>query len=51
MARPKLGLHDIYNRGSAIGRGLERPADLKQLYHRVDKDSKNPGRLFVYFRF
>jgi len=50
MARPKPDLHDIYNRGSAIDRELERP-DLKQLYHRVDKDSKNPGRLFVYFRF
>lgn len=84
MAKLKLDLHDIYNRGSAIdrelervineavdkrireveiipGRGsgqlkkrvlkfLERP-DIKRLYHRVDKDSKNPGRLFVYFRF
>ena len=84
MAKLKLDLHDIYNRGNAIdrelerviheavdkkikeveiipGRGsgqlkkrvlkfLERP-DIKQLYHRVDKDSKNPGRLFVYFRF
>jgi DNA-nicking Smr family endonuclease len=29
---------------------LERP-DIKQLYHRVDKDSRNSGRLFVYFRF
>lgn len=84
MARLKLDLHDIYNRGSDIdrelegviheavdkkireveiipGRGsgqlkkrvlkfLQRP-DIKPLYHRVDKDSKNPGRLFVYFRF
>ncbi len=24
---------------------------IKQLYHRIDKDSKNFGRLFVRFRF
>jgi DNA-nicking Smr family endonuclease len=30
-------------------RFLQRP-DIKQLYHRIDKDSKNFGRLFVYFR-
>jgi DNA-nicking Smr family endonuclease len=24
--------------------------EIKALYHRVDKDSKNFGRLFVYFR-
>lgn len=24
--------------------------DIKRLYHRVDKDSKNFGRLFVYFK-
>ncbi|HYW90889.1 MAG TPA: Smr/MutS family protein [Gammaproteobacteria bacterium] len=29
---------------------LERP-DVKARYHRIDKDSKNHGRLFVYFRF
>lgn len=23
---------------------------IRQLYHRIDKDSKNFGRLFVYFR-
>ena len=84
MAKLKLDLHEIYNRGPVIdrelervireavenrireveiihGRGagqlkkrvlkfLERP-DIKRLYHRVDKDPKNPGRLFVYFRF
>ena len=84
MAKLKLDLHDIYNRGDAIdrelervireavdkrigqveivpGRGsgqlkkrvlkfLERP-DIKRLYHRLDKDPKNPGRVFVYFRF
>ena len=84
MARLKLDLHDIYNRGSDIDRELERVIheaadkkireveiipgrgsgqlkkrvlkflqrpDIKPLYHRVDKDSKNPGRLFVHFRF
>lgn len=24
---------------------------IKQLYHRIDKDSKNHGRLFIHFRF
>ena len=24
---------------------------IKQHYHRIDKDSKNFGRLFVYFKF
>ncbi|MBD3379850.1 MAG: DNA mismatch repair protein MutS [Candidatus Omnitrophica bacterium] len=28
---------------------LERK-DIKALYHRLDKDSKNWGRLFVYFK-
>lgn len=31
-------------------RFLDRP-DIKQLYHRVEKDSKNFGRLFVHFRW
>ncbi len=31
-------------------RFLERK-DIKQLYHRLEKDSKNFGRLFVHFRF
>ncbi len=31
-------------------RFLDRP-DIKNRYHRVDKDAKNHGRLFVYFRF
>jgi dsDNA-specific endonuclease/ATPase MutS2 len=31
-------------------RFLER-RDIKALYHRVDKDSKNFGRLFVHFRW
>jgi len=84
MAKLKLDLHDIYNKGDRIeqelnriiheavekrialveiipGKGsgqlkkkvlkfLERK-DIKQLYHRIDKDSKNFGRLFVHFRF
>jgi DNA-nicking Smr family endonuclease len=25
--------------------------DIKALYHRIDKDSKNFGRLFVHFRW
>lgn len=29
---------------------LERK-EIKQLYHRIDKDSKNFGRLFIHFRF
>lgn len=24
---------------------------IKQQYHRIDKDSKNHGRVFVYFKF
>ena len=31
-------------------RFLEQP-HIKPLYHRIEKDSKNFGRLFVYFRF
>ncbi|MCC6697349.1 MAG: Smr/MutS family protein [Candidatus Hydrogenedentes bacterium] len=30
-------------------RFLQRP-DIKKLYHRIEKDSKNFGRLFVHFR-
>ena len=30
-------------------RFLNRP-DIKALYHRIDKDNKNFGRLFVHFR-
>ncbi|MEW6469109.1 MAG: Smr/MutS family protein [Bacteroidota bacterium] len=84
MAKIKLDLHDIYNRGGEIdaalediiaeavekrivlveiipGKGsgqlkkkvlrfLEQP-HIKKLYHRVEKDSKNFGRVFVHFRF
>jgi len=83
MAKLKLDLHDIHNRGREIeseldrvireavdkrispieiipGKGsgqlkktvlrfLERP-DIKRLYHRVVKDRKNFGRIFVHFR-
>ncbi|MGY6553314.1 MAG: Smr/MutS family protein [Wenzhouxiangella sp.] len=31
-------------------RFLDRP-DVKARYHRVEKDSKNFGRIFVHFRF
>ena len=84
MAKIKLDLHDIFNKGSAIedelnrvirdavekrislveivpGKGsgqlkkhvlrfLDRP-EIKKLYHRVEKDDKNFGRIFVHFRF
>ena len=84
MAKLKLDLHDIYNKGKEIdqalerliseavekkiglveiipGKGsgqlkkkilrfLERP-DIKRHYHRIEKDSKNFGRIFVHFRF
>ncbi|MCB1140119.1 MAG: Smr/MutS family protein [Leptospiraceae bacterium] len=84
MAKLKLDLHDIYNKGREIDEALENiiheavekkikeveiipgkgsgqlkkkvlrfldRKDIKALYHRVDKDSKNFGRLFVYFKF
>lgn len=84
MARLKLDLHGIFNRGEAIesalqgimdeaerkrirtveiipGKGsgqlkkrvlkfLDRP-EVKARYHRIDKDAKNHGRLYVHFRF
>lgn len=83
MAKLKLDLHEIYNKGGRIedelnriireavekrialveiipGKGsgqlkkkvlkfLER-GEIKALYHRIEKDSKNFGRLFVHFR-
>ena len=83
MAKLKLDLHDIYNRGDKIeaelnqiieeaidrriklveiipGKGsgqlkkkvlrfLNQP-DIRKLYHRIEKDSKNFGRIFVHFR-
>ena len=83
MAKLKLDLHDIYNRGHLIDTELERiideavekriktveiipgkgsgqlkkrvlrfldRKDVKARYHRVEKDSKNFGRVFVHFR-
>ncbi len=84
MAKLKVDLHDIYNKGTQIddalndviqeaidkkiklveiipGKGsgqlkkkvlrfLEQK-HIKQHYHRIEKDSKNFGRLFVHFRF
>ncbi|GJM41832.1 MAG: DNA mismatch repair protein MutS [Ardenticatenaceae bacterium] len=83
MAKLKLDLHDIYNKGNKIeaelnriieeamdkrielveiipGKGsgqlkkrvlrfLNQP-EIRKLYHRVEKDSKNFGRIFVHFR-
>ena len=84
MAKLKLDLHDIYNKGDIIEKELNRIIDeaiekkikeveiipgkgsgqlkkkvlrfldqkhIKNKYHRIDKDSKNFGRLFVYFKF
>lgn len=83
MAKIKLDLHDIYNKGAAIESELNRVIEeavakkvslveiipgkgsgqlkkkvlrfleqkhIKKLYHRVEKDSKNFGRIFVHFR-
>ncbi len=33
-----------------VERFLQQP-NIKPLYHRIENDSKNFGRLFVYFRF
>ncbi len=83
MAKLKLDLHEIFNKGKKIeseldriiheaiakkiklveiipGKGsgqlkktvlryLNRP-DIKALYHRIDKDATNFGRLFVHFK-
>ena len=84
MAKLKLDLHDIYNKGDLIEKELNRIIDeaiekkikeveiipgkgsgqlkkkvlrfldqkhIKNKYYRIDKDSKNFGRLFVYFKF
>jgi dsDNA-specific endonuclease/ATPase MutS2 len=84
MAKLKLDLHDIYNRGDSIEKELNRviqeaieqriplveiipgkgsgqlkkrvlrflnQASIRSLYHRVEKDDKNFGRIFVHFRF
>lgn len=83
MAKLKLDLHDIFNKGLAIDSELNRiiheavekkislveiipgkgsgqlkkkvlrfleQKHIKALYHRIEKDSKNFGRLFVHFK-
>lgn len=83
MAKLKLDLHDIYNRGDTIERELNRiiqeamdrrielveiipgkgsgqlkkhvlrflnQSHIRSLYHRLEKDDKNFGRVFVHFR-
>ncbi|MFC1514893.1 Smr/MutS family protein [Candidatus Omnitrophota bacterium] len=83
MAKLKLDLHEIYNKGGKIEVELDRiiaeavrkkislveiipgkgsgqlkkhvlrflqQKHIKALYHRVEKDSKNFGRIFVHFR-
>ncbi|MEN8240859.1 MAG: Smr/MutS family protein [Chloroflexota bacterium] len=83
MAKLKLDLHDIYNRGEMIEKELNRVIEeavekriklveiipgkgsgqlkkrvlrfldqkhIRKLYHRVEKDDKNHGRIFVHFR-
>jgi len=84
MAKLKLDLHDVYNKGRDIDNALHdvieealekritlveiipgkgsgqlkkrvlrflEQKEIKKLYHRIDKDSKNFGRLFVHFKF
>lgn len=83
MAKLKLDLHDIFNKGKDIDRALEdimqeavdkriplveiipgkgsgqlkkkvirflQKPHIKQMYHRIDKDRDNFGRLFVRFK-
>jgi dsDNA-specific endonuclease/ATPase MutS2 len=83
MAKLKLDLHDIYNRGDQIDSELNRviqealdkkvelieiipgkgsgqlkkkvlrflnQSHIRCLYHRVEKDDRNFGRIFVHFR-
>lgn len=83
MAKLKLDLHEIYNRGAKIDDELNRivqeavdkrielveiipgkgsgqlkkhvlrflnQSHIKALYHRVEKDDRNFGRIFVHFR-
>jgi DNA-nicking Smr family endonuclease len=84
VAKLKLDLHDIYNRGDQIDRALREVIDeavrrhiplveiipgkgsgqlkkrvlrfleqkeVRALYHRVEKDADNFGRIFVHFRW
>ncbi|MEO5584865.1 MAG: Smr/MutS family protein [Flavobacteriales bacterium] len=83
MAKYKLDLHEIFNKGKEIDRALDEAMEhclerriplleiipgkgsgqlkkkvirylqqpqVKKLYHRIDKDSDNFGRLFVRFK-
>ncbi len=83
MAKIKLELHEIFNKGGEIESSLKRVIDeaidkrivlveiitgkgsgqlkkhvlrfltkpeLKGLYHRIEKDDKNFGRIFLHFR-
>ena len=83
MAKLKLDLNDIYNRGKEIDAELNRIVEeaverrielveiipgkgsgqlkkkvlrflnqgyIKKLYHRVEKDDKNFGRIFIHFK-
>ena len=83
MAKLKLDLHEIYNRGNQIDAELNRIVEeaiekkialveiipgkgsgqlkkkvmrflnqshIKKLYHRVEKDDKNFGRIFIHFK-
>jgi DNA-nicking Smr family endonuclease len=83
MAKLKLDMHDIYNRGGKIETELNRMIEeavekriklveiipgkgsgqlkkkvlrflnqphIRSQYHRVEKDSKNFGRIFIHFR-
>ncbi len=83
MAKLKLDLHDIYNKGGMIEKELNRVMQeavekkislveiipgkgsgqlkkkvirfleqkhIRALYHRLEKDDKNFGRIFVHFR-
>lgn len=84
MAKLKLDLHDIYNKGGKIDAELNRIMNeavekkielveiipgkgsgalkkkvlrfldqkhIRAMYHRVEKDDKNFGRIFVHFKF
>jgi len=84
MAKIKIDLHDIFNKGREIDSELNRVIEeavrkrialveiipgkgsgqlkkhvlrflqqphIKKLYHRVEKDDKNFGRVFVHFRY
>jgi dsDNA-specific endonuclease/ATPase MutS2 len=83
MAKIKLDLHDIYNKGDSIDKELNRVIEdavnkrvslieiipgkgsgqlkkkvlrflnqkhIKAQYHRLEKDSKNFGRVFIHFK-